>query len=179
MAAAAVGPWGAPSARRRRGVGTARRVGSGQATILSMAVVPSSARTCLVGYQYLPVLRRGHPHPLLADTAKQRAPLAAGVRVSSWPPPALLRCVPRRGALAPPLHLPPPRRVHPRFPPDPPVRTCLPVVMAQQLGPVASVLLKLPGMTALARRAAASYQAAVGNELRKYGTLMALQTRRS
>ncbi|KAK1862295.1 hypothetical protein I4F81_004869 [Pyropia yezoensis] len=41
--------------------------------------------------------------------------------------------------------------------------------MAQQLGPVASVLLKLPGMTALARRAAASYQAAVGAELRKYG----------
>ena len=42
--------------------------------------------------------------------------------------------------------------------------------MAQQLGPVASVLLKIPGMTALARRAATSYQAAVGNELRKYGT---------
>lgn len=43
--------------------------------------------------------------------------------------------------------------------------------MAQQLGPVASVLLKLPGMSALARRAAASYQAAVGTELRKYGAL--------
>lgn len=49
--------------------------------------------------------------------------------------------------------------------------------MAQQLGPVASVLLKLPGMTALARRAAASYQAAVGAELRKYGTLLTLEAK--
>lgn len=58
--------------------------------------------------------------------------------------------------------------------PDPPL-CVFPVVMAQQLGPVASVLLKLPGMTALARRAAASYQAAVGAELRKYGTLLTLE----
>lgn len=67
------------------------------------------------------------------------------------------------------LCFPPPLASIPNRPPIPPP-FLLPVVMAQQLGPVASVLLKLPGMTALARRAAASYQAAVGAELRKYGT---------
>lgn len=107
---------------------------------------------------------------------KAHGPLAAGVRVSPWPSPTLPRCVSRRGALPPLLHSPP-RRGHPLLRPDPPLGARLLVVMAQQLGPVASVLLKLPGMTALARRAAASYQAAVGNELRKYGALTTVKPR--
>lgn len=99
-------------------------------------------------------------------------------------------CVPARGPTSPstPVQTPPcvldaPLAPLPPLPPFPstppaPIPPARPspspftiAAMAQQLGPVASVLLKLPGMTALARRAAASYQAAVGTELRKYGTL--------